>query len=269
MHVAPAKGWPEGGAPKPAEGLAVNAFARGLDHPRWLYVLPNGDVLVAETNAPPKPEDGKGIKGWIMKLTMKRAGAASPSANRITLLRDADGDGVAETRTAFLTGLNSPFGMALIGQDFYVANADAVLRFPYKEGRHADHGGGRQGRRPAGGTINHHWTKNIIASRDGTKLYVTVGSNSNVAENGMENEESRAAILEIDPGDGDARVFASGPAQSQRHGLGAADGRAVDGGERARRAGQRPGARLHDLGEGRRLLRLALQLLRPARRRRA
>src|SRR5471030_1511328 len=134
VHIAPAKGWSAGATPVAAPGLAVNAFATGLDHPRWIYVLPNGDVLVAETNAPPKPEDGKGIKGWIMKLVMKRAGAGTPSANRITLLRDADGDGVAETRTIFLAGLNSPFGMALVGGDLYIANSDSIMRFPYKEG---------------------------------------------------------------------------------------------------------------------------------------
>jgi glucose/arabinose dehydrogenase len=134
VNVAPAKGWPPGGKPTGAQGTIVNAFATGLDHPRWLYVLPNGDVLVAETNAPPKPEDRKGIKGWFMKQYMKKAGAGVPSANRITLLRDADGDGVAETRSIFLEGLNSPFGMALIGNDFYVANTDAVVRFSYVQG---------------------------------------------------------------------------------------------------------------------------------------
>src|SRR3954452_18540264 len=135
VNIASAKGWPSGGKPAAVPGLSVSAFATGLDHPRWLYVLPNGDVLVAETNAPPKPEDAKGIKGWAMKHIMKRAGAGTPSANRITLLRDADGDGVAETRSVFLENLNSPFGMALVGNDFYVANTDAVLRFPYASGQ--------------------------------------------------------------------------------------------------------------------------------------
>jgi glucose/arabinose dehydrogenase len=159
----------------------VAAFATDLDHPRWLYVLPNGDVLVAETNAPPKPEDGKGIKGWVMGLVMKRAGAHVPSANRITLLRDTDGDGVAEMRSVMLEGLNSPFGMALVGSDLYVANSDAVMRFPYAVGdTHITAPGVRVVALPAG-AINHHWTKNLIATRDGTKLYVTVGSNSNVA----------------------------------------------------------------------------------------
>src|SRR6185503_1421888 len=134
IHIATAKGWPEGGKPAPAAGLQVNAYATGLDHPRWLYVLPNGDVLVAETNAPPKPEDRKGVRGWVMTQVMKRAGAGTPSANRITLLRDADGDGIAETRTVFLEGLHSPFGRALVGQDLYVANTDAIVRFPYQGG---------------------------------------------------------------------------------------------------------------------------------------
>ena len=210
INIAPATGWPEGGKPNAASGLQVNAFATGLDHPRWLFVLPNGDVLVAETNAPPKPEDGKGIKGAVMKSVMKRAGAAVASANRITLLRDADGDGVAETRTVFLKNLNSPFGMALIGDSFYVANSDAVVRFPYRDGvTQIDAAPIKVVDLPAG-PINHHWTKNLIASRDGARLYVTVGSNSNVAENGIDKEENRAAILEVDPATGHWRVFASG-----------------------------------------------------------
>jgi len=210
VEIAPARSWPNGAAPVAAAGLAVRAFATGLDHPRWLYVLPNGDVLVAETNAPPKPEDAKGIRGWIMKLVMKRAGAGVPSANRITLLRDADGDGVPEVRTIFLEGLHSPFGMALVGSMLYVADTDAVLRFPYREGetRISDLGV-KLADLPAG-PINHHWTKNIIASRDGKRLYVTVGSNSNAGENGIENEANRAAILELDPASGGLRVFASG-----------------------------------------------------------
>src|SRR5476651_1210207 len=119
VNIAPAKGWPPNTTPIAAPGLSVSAFATGLDHPRWLYVLPNGDVLVAETNAPPKPEDSKGIRGWIMRRVMAHAGAGTPSANRITLLRDAAGDGAAPTRSVFLEGLNSPFGMAIIGDDLY------------------------------------------------------------------------------------------------------------------------------------------------------
>jgi glucose/arabinose dehydrogenase len=134
VHIAPAEGWPSGAMPKAPAGFRVTALATGLDHPRWLAVLPNGDVLVAESNAPPKPEDGKGLKGLIMKLVMKRAGAGVPSANRITLLRDADGDGVAELRSVFAEGLSSPFGMALVGDTLYVANADAVVKLPYRAG---------------------------------------------------------------------------------------------------------------------------------------
>jgi glucose/arabinose dehydrogenase len=210
VHVVTAKGWPEGATPVAAEGTAVAAFARDLDHPRWLYVLPNGDVLVAETNAPPRPEDNKGIKGWFFKYFQKKAGGAVPSANRITLLRDADGDGVAETRSAFLTGLSSPFGMALVGNDLYVANADAVVKFPYTEGETRITAPATKVVDLPGGPRNHHWTKSLIASPDGSKLYAGVGSNSNVAEHGMEEEEGRAAIWEVDLATGNHRIFASG-----------------------------------------------------------
>ncbi|HEY9098329.1 MAG TPA: sorbosone dehydrogenase family protein [Thiobacillus sp.] len=210
VKIAPAIGWPAGATPTAAAGLAVNAFASGLDHPRWLYVLPNGDVLVAESNAPPKPEDGKSIKGWIMKWVMKRAGAGVPSANRITLLRDADGDGIAEVRTVFLSGLHSPFGMTLVGNDLYVANSDGLVRFPYRSGETRITAPGIHVIDLPAGPINHHWTKNVIANRDGSRLFVTVGSNSNVGENGMENEVNRAAILEVDPATGRSRIFASG-----------------------------------------------------------
>jgi glucose/arabinose dehydrogenase len=210
VNVAPAVGWPDGGKPVAAPGLAVNAFATRLDHPRWLYVLPNGDVLVAETNAPPRAEEDGGIMGWIQGLVMSRAGAGVTSANRITLLRDSDGDGVAETRTAFLKGLNSPFGMALIGQDFYVANTDSILRFPYRGGETEIAAPGEKIAALPAGELNHHWTKNLIASPDGTKLYATVGSNSNVAENGIDREYQRACILEVDLATRKTRVFASG-----------------------------------------------------------
>ena len=186
------------------------AFSSGLVHPRWLYVLPNGDVLVAETNAPPRPEDGEGIKGWVMKKVMKKAGAAVPSPNRITLLRDADNDGKAELKTEFLSNLNSPFGMALIGEVLYVANTDGIVSFPYKTGDTAIKAAPVSVAALPGGPLNHHWTKNIIASKDGSKLYATVGSNSNVAENGMENEVNRAAILEVDLATKSTRLFASG-----------------------------------------------------------
>ena len=208
--IARAIGWPEGAKPVPATGLSVNAFASGLDHPRWIYVLPNGDVLVAETNTPPKPEDNKGIMGWVTKKVMNRAGAGAQTANRITLLRDADADGVAEVKSAFLAGQNSPFGMALVGADFYVANTDAVMRYPYATGAVRISAAGTKVVDLPAGTINHHWTKNLIASRDSSKLYVTVGSNSNAAENGIENETGRAAIWEVDARTGGHRIFASG-----------------------------------------------------------
>jgi glucose/arabinose dehydrogenase len=210
VNIAPAKGWPTYGKPLAAAGLTVNRFAGGLDHPRWLYVLPNGDVLVAETNAPPKPEDATGIKGWIAKWVMGKAGAGAASANRITLLRDNDGDGVAETRSAFIEGLNSPFGMALVGNDFYVANTDAVVKFPYIQGQTRIEAPGAKVLDLPAGLINHHWTKNLLADKDGSRLYVTVGSNSNVAENGMEQEDGRAAIWEFDLKQKSHRIYASG-----------------------------------------------------------
>lgn len=209
VKVAKAMGWPAGGKPTAAAGLAVNVFADKLDHPRWIYTLPNGDVLVAETNAPPKPDEGGGIKGFFTKKAMKKAGAATKSANRITLLRDTDGDGVADLRTAFLEKLNSPFGMALVGNVFYVANADAVVKFPHAAGAtEIKDAAVKVADLPAG--INHHWTKNLVASADGKTLYASVGSNSNVGENGMENEVNRAAILKIDAATGATEVFASG-----------------------------------------------------------
>jgi glucose/arabinose dehydrogenase len=210
VHIAPATGWPAGTTPVAAPGLRVTAFARGLDHPRWLTVLPNGDVLVAETNAPARPDDSPGFKGWVAGLVMKRAGAAVPSANRITLLRDADGDGVAELRSVLLDGLNSPFGMALVGNDLYVADTDALLRFPYARGETRITAPGQRVVELPAGPINHHWTKNLVASADGSKLYVSVGSNSNIAERGMAAEHERAAVWEVDPGTGAHRVFASG-----------------------------------------------------------
>lgn len=210
VNIAPANGWPDNGKPKPAASLAVNAFAQGLEHPRWLYVLPNGDVLVAESDGPERPDDAKGIKGWIYNAVQKRAGSGTKSADRITLLRDKDGDGRAETRAVFLKGLHSPFGMALIGNDLYVANADAILRFKYQDGATDITTPGEKVADLPGGPINHHWTKNIIANKDGTKLYAAVGSNSNAAENGLDAEKMRADILEIDLKSGQSRVFASG-----------------------------------------------------------
>jgi glucose/arabinose dehydrogenase len=209
VNVATARPWSVGEMPTATAGFEVSAFARGLDHPRWIYVLPNGDVLVAESNSP-GIEPAVGIRGWIMERVMGRAGAAVPSPNRIILLRDADGDGMAETRTTFLQGLYSPFGMALVGNDFYVANADAIVRFPYTMGETSITAQATKVVELPGAPLNHHWTKNIIASQDGTKLYATVGSNSNIAENGLEVEEGRAAIWEIDRATGRHRIFASG-----------------------------------------------------------
>jgi glucose/arabinose dehydrogenase len=209
VDIAPAMGWPPGAAPKAAPGFAVNAYAGDLDHPRWLYVLPNGDVLVAESNKPAAKNAG-GIKGWIAGMIMKRAGAGVPSADRVTLLRDADADGVAETKTVFLKGLHSPFGMALVGNNLYVANTDALMRFPYKNGETQITAPGEKIANLPAGEPNQHWTRNVIANRDGSRLYVTVGSNSNAAEHGIESEANRAAILEIDRATGRLRVFASG-----------------------------------------------------------
>lgn len=210
VNIAKAVGWKDGATPKAAPGLTVEAFATGLDHPRTLLTLPNGDVLVAETNAPPKPDDGMSIKGFITKIVMGRAGAGVPSANRITLLRDADGDGKAEFKGTLIQGLNSPFGMALIGDELFVANANAIVKFPYKSGDTRITAPAVKVADLPGGPINHHWTKDLVASPDGRKLYATVGSNSNVAENGMEAETNRAAVLEIDRETGRTRLFASG-----------------------------------------------------------
>ncbi|AMO21893.1 sorbosone dehydrogenase family protein [Ramlibacter solisilvae] len=209
VHVAPALGWPEGGKPQSPQGWRVTAFARELSHPRWLHVLPNGDVLVAESNKPATPDEPGGFKSWAAKLVMKRAGAGVPSADRITLLRDTDGDGIAETRSVLLEGLHSPFGMALVGERLYIANANGIVRVPYRPGDT------RIAAKPETVTelpagINHHWTKNIVASRDGARLYATVGSNSNAAEHGMEIEQGRAAIWEVDLATGNKRLFASG-----------------------------------------------------------
>jgi hypothetical protein len=210
VNVVKAKGWPADRTPIAAAGTIVTAFARGLNHPRWLYVLPNGDVLAAETNAPKRPDDAKGIKGWFFKKFQKKAGGAVPSANRITLLRDTDGDAVADFRSVFIANLNSPFGMALVGNTFYVANSDALVSFPYTTGVTQITAVPTKVADLPGGTLNHHWTKSLIASPDGSKLYVGVGSNSNAAENGIDKEAERAAVWEIDAATGNHRVFASG-----------------------------------------------------------
>ena len=210
VNVVKAKGWADGATPVAASGLTVRAFARGLSHPRSLYVLPNGDVLVAETNAPKRPDDSRGIKGFFFRFFQSRAGGGVPSENRIVLLRDSNGDGVADTRSIFLSGLRSPFGMTLVGDAFYVANTDAIVRFPYVTGVTNIVSIGTKVVDLPAGRINHHWTKTVIASRDGAKLYASVGSNSNAAENGVLHEEGRAAIWEIDRATGRHRIFATG-----------------------------------------------------------
>jgi len=210
VEVADTVGWKEGETPTAAAGFAVAEFARDLDHPRWLYVLPNGDVLVAESDAPPKPDDGKGIKGAIMKTLMKKAGSATPSANRISLLRDDDRDGKADHSFVFASGLNSPIGMALVGDAFYVADTDAVVRFAYTAGATRLDGSGERVVDLPAGTINHHWTKNIIATPDGKFLFVAIGSNSNVGENGIDAERGRAAVSRIDLATRTLQPFATG-----------------------------------------------------------
>ncbi len=210
LNAAKAVGWESHEVPLAAEGFEVDAYARNLKHPRWLYALPNGDVLVAETNAPDRPDDAKGLKGWIAGKVMARAGATVPSANRITLLRDANRDGRVELQVTLLDRLSSPFGMALVGDRLFVANSDAIVAFPYREGDvRIDSPGTVLAELPAG-TINHHWTKSLVASADGRTLFVGVGSNSNIAENGMDKETDRAAILAVDVATGRTRVFASG-----------------------------------------------------------
>jgi glucose/arabinose dehydrogenase len=214
VNIAPAIGWPDQVKPTAVSGISVAAFAEGLNHPRWLYVLPNGDVLVAETNSPPKGKTDQSItsmiRGWVMGKVMKKAGAGVPSANRITLLRDSNGDGAAEVNSVLLDGLMSPFGMALVGDELYIANADAVVKFPYVTGDLKIGAPATKVMDLPGGPINHHWTKNIIANKDGNKLYITVGSNSNVAEGGMDIEVGRAAIWELDIKTGTHRLYAEG-----------------------------------------------------------
>lgn len=209
IALAPPLGWSPGQTPTPGEGLSVRAFSSGLEHPRWLYVLPNGDVLVAETDG--GNEVRKRPKDFVMGWAMHRVHAELPRDDRITLLRDTDNDGVADTRTTFISGLNSAFGMALVGNNLYVANTDALLRFPYRNGvLSVPRSEGVEVAKLPAGPINHHWTKSLIASPDGRRLYVGVGANSNVAENGMENEAHRAAVLEIDPETGKLSDFATG-----------------------------------------------------------
>ena len=205
LKMPTARGWTQGQTPVAAPGLKVNAFATGLKHPRWIHVLPNGDVLAAESTTVPRP--ARTVFDYAMISTMQRAAAVGPSANRITLLRDADGDGVAEIQEVFLDGLNQPFGMALLGDTFYVGNTDGVVAFPYTAGASRITVPGRKLTefKPGG-----HWTRSLLPSPDGLKLFVGVGSSSNIAENGMEAEEGRAAIYELDLASGRSRIFAAG-----------------------------------------------------------
>ena len=209
VKVSKAVGWPVGMTPAAAPGLKVNAFASGLDHPRWIYTLPNGDVLVAETSEPGTDPGPPGLKGVFFKRFLKKAGGGVPSANRITLLRDADGDGVVEFRSVLISGLKSPFGMALLGDELFIANTDSLVSVPFRPGMTAITAQPRLvANLPSG--RNHHWTKSLVASPDGRWLYVGVGSNSNVGENGMAIEQGRAAVWQIDPRTGSSRVLATG-----------------------------------------------------------
>ncbi|MBE7939515.1 sorbosone dehydrogenase family protein [Ramlibacter aquaticus] len=214
VNIARAEGWPTGGMPTAAAGFHVTALATGLDHPRNVYTLPNGDVLVAESNRPP-PLDGQkdkmaeGLRGHGMKIVQAEAGAGVPSPNKIVLLRDTRGDGRAELRTDFMTGLFSPFGMVLVGDTLYIADADAIVKVPYHAGEtQITEKPVKLTDLPAG--ANHHWTKNLVASADGKTLYASVGSNSNIGDNGMASEEGRAAIWAVDIATGQKRLYASG-----------------------------------------------------------
>lgn len=207
MKVAAVSKWGSD-VPTVAPGLQVSALATGLVHPRTVYVLPNGDVLVVESSGPAEPVHRPKdiIMGWVQGA----AGAGAKGAQRITLLRDTNGDGKPDVRTVFLSGLNSPYGVALVGSDLYVADTDALLRFPYTTGQTSIAGRGVKLTDLPGGPINHHWTKSLAASPDGTKLYVGVGSNSNITENGMEAERERAAVWEVDRATGAHRLYATG-----------------------------------------------------------
>jgi glucose/arabinose dehydrogenase len=212
VNIAKASEWPDGLMPSVKAGLTVNLYSKALVHPRWLYVLPNGDVLVAQSNKQ-HPQKTKGVKALVTEFVMKRAGAGRDSPDKITLLRDHDHDGIAELSTDFLSDLHSPFGMALIGNDLYVANTNAIVRFHYEAGQTRinteQHLPEKVIDLPEG-ELNHHWTKNLMASPDGSKLYVTVGSNSNIGENGLANEVDRAAIWEVDLQTKQKNIFASG-----------------------------------------------------------
>lgn len=210
VQIASAVGWPDGAKPVVAKGLQIIAFAENLQHPRWLYELPNGDILVAETNQPAKANSQWSLRNWIAGIFMKRAGAGVATANQISLLRDTNHDGVADQKSVLIKDLNSPFGMALVGDDLYVANTDALLKFKYQLGQTVITQQAKKMMDLPAGEINSHWTKNIIVSPDQSKLYITVGSNSNIAEKGMHNEVGRAAIWQLDLASGQYRIFASG-----------------------------------------------------------
>jgi glucose/arabinose dehydrogenase len=211
MHLAPAVGWKERETPTVAPGLKVEPLAQGLEHPRSVYVLPNGDILVVESKGPnvqpiQRPKDI--VMGWIESWVT--SGGHTGESNRITLLRNTNGDGKPQTRSVFLDHLASPFGVALVGSDLYVANTDAIVRYPYNDGDTKITAPGERFVPLPGGPIDHHWTKSLVASRDGSLLYVGVGSNSNITENGLEAEKNRAAIWEVDRASGRWRIFASG-----------------------------------------------------------
>jgi hypothetical protein len=210
VKIAPAIGWQANEHPAAAPGLSVSAFATGLDHPRNIYVLPNGDVLVAETNAPPQPDDVSGLRGFITRHIMASAGAGVPSANRLILLRDTHGSGAADTRFVFLEGLNSPYGIALVDDKLFVADTDAIRTFPYRTGQTRISDPGSALVQLPAGPINHHWTKNLVASPGGRFLYVSIGSNSNIAERGPGAEEGRAQIWQVDARTGEHRSYATG-----------------------------------------------------------
>jgi glucose/arabinose dehydrogenase len=210
VNIAPVQERPAHFLPTAPPGFSVTEFASGLAHPRWLYTLPNGDVLVAESDAPKEHDEGSGIFGWIRRQVMKRAGAGVPSPDCIVLLRDANGSGVAQMQTVFLRGLHSPFGMVLIGNQLYVADTDALLRFDYVPDATSIASAGVKVADLPAGPINHHWTKNILADRAGKHLYITVGSNSNAGENGVDAEDGRARILEFEVESGRLRPYATG-----------------------------------------------------------
>ena len=239
LKMPTAQGWREGQTPLAAPGLKVNAFAAGLKHPRWITVLPNKDVLVAEALMPPFSIGS--VFDYAMYSTMKRAAAIGDSPNRITLLRDRDRDGTAETRETFMEGLKQPFGMALIGETFYVGNTDGVMAFPYQRGATRITA---EGRRLTTFKAGGHWTRSLLPSPDGRKLYAGVGSLTNIADDGFAAEEGRACIYELDLASGTSRIFASGLRNPVGLGVGTLHRRALDGGERTRRARRRDPARL-------------------------